>query len=207
MRTTIFVFILGSSILLGSCNNNQSDLSEETPEALKEQSVIVNRLDDYTSNRGYWDLIEELYKELVQKSENLKQLEEEIKKSAVKSNELLSVLQQFDYKSTSYYESAIQKTKSFSDSLLKKRMQAIIQKSQDHYQKEMKELADLERAVQLGNASINDQHQVLKILLTLPLIEKFQQDKLPDGQKLEEFRKEQEELIRRIESTVPKGKN
>jgi predicted transcriptional regulator len=62
-----------------------------------------------------------------------------------------------------------------------------------------KELMDL---IDTNNVSLSDLHNVLQIVKTLPLIEKYQSDKIPNTKSLEGFIKRQDEVLKQINNTI-----
>jgi len=55
-----------------------------------------------------------------------------------------------------------------------------------------------------NEATLDDHHTVLKIVLTLPVIEKYQNENMPDKNEIRNVIKEQERLIERTDSLTPK---
>ena len=79
----------------------------------------------------------------------------------------------------------------------------IFYKSNDNYTRKASELIALQDFISKNRMTVNDFHATLKIVLTLPVIEKFQGDNLPDSKKYKEFIKEQERIIAGIKKLIP----
>lgn len=87
MTTKIFIAILVLTFVSCSNNRTQDTPKQETPKALEDKSSSY----EIVSKRGYDDLVESLYYELVSKDIELKKLEdkiEELNKSKSDTTEL-----------------------------------------------------------------------------------------------------------------------
>mgnify|MGYP000856582313 CR=1 FL=1 len=201
MRKNQLAFILTASVFLFPCSENEQNTInvEETPAALQDNKVSISSY----SKRGD-DLIEELYQELVEKSTDLKKLEESTETENSLSSEQKNIFEKYNQKSNSYYASAEYKTQTISDSILKKQLLAIIALSKETYTSRTKELNSLVEMISKNEKTLNDKHIALKILLTLPVIEKYQKANLPDKASLKKVLNDQEKLIKKIDSVTPK---
>ncbi len=188
--------------LLFSCENrqkeNKTEIKAETPKALQEDKLEIKSY----SRSG--DMIEELYQELVDKNPELKKLEEDIEAIRLKPNEPIEKFNAYDAKSNSYYSSANYKATAMSDSVLKNKIIAFISKSENNYKEKTTEINSLLKEVSENGSAINNHHTVLKIVLTLPLIEQYQKDNLPGTKEFKNIIKEQDKLIIKTDSLTPK---
>ncbi len=200
MHKIQLLFILTASVLLFSCSENEQNSInvEETPTDLQDNKVSISSY----SKRGD-DLIEELYQELVEKSTDLKKLEESTETENSLSSEQKNIFEKYNQKSNSYYASTEYKTQTISDSILKKQLLAIIASSKETYTSRTKELNSLVEMISKNEKTLNDKHIALKILLTLPVIEKYQKANLPDKASLKKVLNDQEKLIKKIDSLTP----
>lgn len=194
---TVFALVIILSCGRGTDNNNQTN--QETPKALQDDKPVIK-----SYSRSGSDLTEELYAELVDKSQTLKNLENDLFAFIPKPNDLKEKFDKYNNKSNSFYNSTDYKLTSITDSLLKKKILAIITTSKNKYAKKTTELNSLLNIISQNGATLNDHHTVMKIVLTLPLIEKYQNDNLPDKKEFIDLIKEQEKLIKRIDSNMPK---
>lgn len=193
------IFIL---TLLLSCGNKQTDnntsTKQETPEALQDDKLEIKSY----SRSG--DLTEELYQELVDKTPALKELEEDLDAFRPKPIELTDKFNKYDRKSNSYYSSANYKATAISDSLLRMKILALITTSSKQYSAKSAELNSLLKQISNNGATLKDHHSVLKIALTLPIIEKYQDDNKLDNQEFKNLINQQENLIKKTDSLTPK---
>jgi hypothetical protein len=198
MRTR-FLTILAALILSG-CTNSRNNENTETPKALEEGEAKI----DLFRKRIPSDLVDQLYNEEVDKSPELKKIEEQIKYVRQAKKDSLNLFEDFKENNNSYYESALSKSNSITDSLLKKRIAEMIGISKHNYSDK---ISELEREVSvLGgkSASLNDYHIALKIKTTLPLIEKFQNSRLPPAKPIKNLINDYDKVITRVDSAVSK---
>ena len=194
---TILIFTL-----FVSCSGRQADnnkpTKQETPKALQDNKMEIKSY----SRSG--DLTEELYQELVGKTPALKKLEDDLDAFAPNANDLNIKFQQYDSKSNSYNSSANYKASAIGDSLLKKKIIELITTSNKKYSTKTAELNSLFKQISKNGATLNDHHLVLKIVMTLPLIEKYQDDNKPNKKDFKDLLDQQEKLILRTDSLTPK---
>jgi hypothetical protein len=201
-KPSIYVLIFISLTIFASygCGrkNTNNMVKQETPKALQD-----SKLDLISYSRSGTDLVEELYLELAVKSPALKKLEEELDANNNKLNDVNDLFNKYNNKSVSYYNSAGNMANSITDSLLRKKMASIIQTSKAGYSKKTAELNNLLDIIASNRASLNDIHSVLKIVLTMPEIEKYQSDKLPGDKEFKDLIREQEKLIEQTNKLIP----
>ena len=194
---TIFILTLLVSCGGGQTENNKPT-QQETPKALQDSKLEIKSY----SRSG--DLTEELYQELVGKTPALKKLEDDLDAFIPKPNDLKDKFNQYDSKSNSYYNSANYKATAISDSLLKKKIISLIMTSNNKYSAKTAELNSLLKQISKDGATLNDHHSVLKIVLTLPMIEKYQDDNKPNKKDFKDLINQQEKLIIQTDSLTPK---
>ena len=194
---TIFILTLLVSCGGGQTENNKPT-QQETPKALQDSKLEIKSY----SRSG--DLTEELYQELVGKTPALKKLEDDLDVFIPKPNDLKDKFNQYDSKSHSYYNSANYKATAISDSLLKKKIISLIMTSNNKYSAKTAELNMLLKQISKDGATLNDHHSVLKIVLTLPMIEKYQDDNMPNKKEFKDLINQQEKLIIQTDSLTPK---
>jgi hypothetical protein len=192
------IFILTLLVSCGGQTENNKPTQQETPKALQDSKLEIKSY----SRSG--DLTEELYLELVDKTPALKKLEDDLDTFRPKPNELKDKFNQYDSKSNSYFSSANYKASAITDSLLKKKIIALIITSSNKYSTKTAELNSLLTQISKDGATLNDHHSVLKIVLTLPIIEKYQDDNKPNKKEFKDLINQQKKLIIRTDSLTPK---
>ena len=148
------------------------------------------------------DLLEKLYGELVIKDAELRKLEERINTLGIDRIDSVEDFERFDQKNSSYYVAADQHVTYIKDSLLRERMRTIVGASQARYNSQVsvyKKLIDIlnSRAIVL-----EDMHLVLKIIKTLPMIEKYQKENKLSTNPIEQVTKEMNKIIQQIDSAT-----
>ena len=192
------IFILTLLFSCGGGRTNDNATKQETPKALQDSKLEIKSY----SRSG--DLTEELYQELVDKTPALKKLEDDLDAFRPKPNDINEKFNQYNSKSNSYYSSANYKATAITDSLLRMKIVALITTSNKQYSTKTAELNSLLQQISKNGATLNDHHSVLKIVLTLPIIEKYQDDNKPDKKEFKNLINEQENLILRTDSLTPK---
>jgi len=196
-KLTLSILVIATMIFIG-CGRKSNDSEKGTPKALLDD---VSEIKSYRSSSN--DLVEELYKELVEKSQELKNLEDSIQSINPQIDKAVADYSKYDSKSKDYYRSANSHADQISDSLLKTKIQGIISASNNQYTSRNSELNSLQDMISRNNASIGDYHAVLKIILTLPIIETYQKGNIPNPLEFKMLVKKQLELINSNEKTTP----
>lgn len=195
------VFIL---ILLTSCGdrqtNNDTSAQQETPKALQDNKISM---DSYRGSSI--DLVESLYQELVEKNPALQKLEEELEAFRSKTGDLDEKYSKYNSKSSSYYSSAKQKLAGISDSLLRMKVDALLTNSSKKYATKTAEINALLAQISKNGSIIHDYHVALKIILTLPIIEKYQDNHQPNQKVFEDLVKKQNDFILQTDTLTPKN--
>ena len=187
--------------MLVSCNGNENENKNseaQNPEALQDNIKLRS-----LSKRG-GNLIDELYAELVEKTPELKKLEAELETFQETQSETQNIFYNYDEKSIQFYKNASGFTNRITDSLSKKRILALIEKSNKKYDSESEEINELVKQISNSQNSIQDNHNILKIVLTIPLIEKYQKESLPKKEVFLKTIAKQKELNKKIIEKTPK---
>ncbi len=190
-----FIFLL----LIASCNggpNTGTQNSKETPAALLESKV--SDISSSFSSRS--DLCEELYKELTEKKPALQRMEDDFATLNARPEEVREKFSQYDAKSDNYYASANNKLSTLKNDLLRKKLEALLAKSTEQYANKTAEINSLLEVIAKNSIEMQDQRTALKIILTLPMIEAYQNSNLPDKREFKDLIKDQQKLIGQIDS-------
>lgn len=194
MPKTLTLFSL---IVLLSCNQKETNenANNAIPKALQEESEDLKRYSKSTN------LTEELYEELVANNVELKNLETAI--NAFNPQEVKDKFYTFDKKSTNYYYSAKNLANGITDSITKNKIKDLIKKSSEKYAGKTAELHQLLKSINQKENAIQDYHNILKIVLTLELIKKFQTENLPNKSDFENVINKQNKLIEETKKRTP----
>ncbi|KRB55912.1 hypothetical protein [Flavobacterium sp. Root186] len=182
--------------LLISCQKSESNNeNKEEPKALQEKSIDIGRF------KGREDLVDDLYQELVNKSPELKTLEDEL--NEVNAKDTVSIFHHYDNKSINYYISAKSNTAGIRDSILKNKILNLIIKSSDKYDSKKADIESLVTTINKKRTEITNYHTALKIVLTLPLIEQYQNDHLPKKSPFEKVIEKENQLLEKVKQNTP----
>ena len=193
MKIKILVSIIFTWTII-SCNNyrKQETPKPETPKALQEKSSSVELL----SKRSFDDLVESLYTELISKDVDLKKLEDNIDDLKRSKNDSINLFDKFNEKNESYYNSANRHCEEIKDSTLRNKIRILVVKNLTNYNSSIAKHNELLKIIETKELTISDLHNILKIVKTLPVIDKYQKDNLPRTKTLEGYIKRQEETIK-----------
>jgi hypothetical protein len=214
--TTLFAFIIAfvSILFLKKCYTAR-ETPPQTPATAVSPTLDKPQADanDYfnlseVSIKGYrkgnGDLLEKLYKDLVQKTPELQQFELKMDTFRKAKPQITTLFEDFDGKSTDYYNSAETNSRTLSDSLLRKEVRLWLEKSRDSYKNQTTEWNKLLAQLNSKNVRLNDYHNLMKIHLTLPLIEDFQKKRLPPTLEIQNLLLQQAALQQQIDSLMKK---
>jgi hypothetical protein len=175
---------------------NEEQPKPETPKAFEEKDFISS----ISKRSSYENLLENLYSELVDKTQSLKVLEAKIKETKEAESDSLKGFKLYNQKSDQYYLEAIQVTRGLSDSILRERINLLIGQSLAQYKNNIGADSSLLLSIDKKTTKLQDVHTILKIVKTLPLMEKFQKENKPSTKKLEGFEHQVDETIKAVET-------
>lgn len=204
------IIILGKTIvllilLITSCTKVQkrpNDPAKETPKVLERNDRDISSFS--FSKRKDNNLVDDLYKGLLDESQQLKEIENLIEENNSQKNDLLDTYHQFDNKNKNYYASANSYIGSLSDTVLKARLLSIIKTSSDKYNGKINSLETVIKRLEAKSTSIQDYYTTMKIILTVPLIENYQKTHLPKDSIYQGFYKQQNQIIDKINIMIKK---
>jgi len=193
MRQLIFISIV--LIALTSCNRHKKQPQQNVPKALEEQKSTYSLI----SKRGNDDLVESLYGEVADQTPALKKLEEDLDAINNSKEDSLEGFQKYHSKNKSYYNSAQNHTGRIQDSLLRERIKNLVQASQSNYNSFTAPHDNLLKSIESKETSLSDLHIALKIIKTLPVINKYQKNNLPNTKSLEGYLQQQTNTITELQ--------
>lgn len=201
MKRYLFHSITACSLaLLFSCGDKKSASNSPThqvPVALQEKTPALSSI-----KRSSGDITETLYQELTETRPALKQLENDLYVLRNDPGAAAEAFNTYNNKSENYYASARHKAKGISDSILKQTMLNFITQSNERYTEKTAGLNALLQKISENHLSISDHHAMLKIVMTLPMMEVYQAGELPDGKDLKAFINTQEHLLKKLKEQL-----
>jgi hypothetical protein len=201
MTTKIFLSTILAFILV-SCDDTQiqDKPQQATPKALEDNSSF----EIVSKGRRSDDLVESLYNELVSKDVELKRLEVKMNDLNSSKYDSIKLFDKFNGKIQSYFGSIDRNVLEIEDSLLRDKMKLLIASNLTKYNSRIAKHNELLKTLAINEIRISDLHTVLKIVKTLPVIEKYQQNNLPTTRQLEGFVKQQDQTINLADTLIKK---
>jgi hypothetical protein len=198
MKKILLLSIVIFSLL--SCNQKkpQQPPAPETPKALQQSGSADYSL--LSKRSGREDLVESLYAELLNKSTELKDIENQIIYLNEARTDSVETFNNFIEKNKDYYTNAVQHSNTITDSALSNKIKLLISNSQSKYNSQIAGHNSLITMLDSKAVKLQDMHVLLKIVKTLPLIEKYQKDNIPDKKPIEKTINEFDKTIKKIDS-------
>lgn len=173
---------------------------QPVPEALQDNKSSYEIL----SKRGSGNVVEELYAESSSKRPELKSLDEEIEKIKSGGHEPFSAFNSFNSKNEEYYSMAEQHGNQIKDSALKLQVQQMIRQSLENYKDRTSRHQNLISQTTQQTAKLDDLYAALKLIITIPVMEKYQKDNLPSQVSMEAYLRQVNQAIKRTDSLSKK---
>ena len=167
-------------------------------------SIIILCSGDYKRYGGREDIVESMYSDVVDGNQSLKQLEKELDAIEEDHSELVSRFDSYKAVSTTYYGVAAQKAKAIGDTVLEVRMQKLLSESEARFRSRISLLESLMMQLQQRSITINDYHLAVKLVMTLPELEKRQEKELPSHRNYEELKGRMDQQVKQMETIIKK---
>lgn len=194
---------LGVLFVCVSCNMRQPPPDNNAmPEALQPNNQSSGEL--IFSKRSVGNIINALYDEEVKKSALLSALEKQISDTKRIKRDTLALYTDFFAKNDDYYSTANWMDSTITDSLLKQKIKLLLQKSKQGFEQHSNDLSVLMQDLDAKDNTLTDLHTVLKLIVTLPLIEQYQLQSKPAQQPLVMLQHNYTNTINAIDSITSK---
>jgi len=152
------------------------------------------------SRGGYKDLVEEFYDQAVKQNSNLETIEDDIENFYKKREDAIEKYNSFTSYNNRYYADAKAKAATIADATTKQRAGDHINKSETAYRAKMANWQNSIVTLNNNERELRDLHVLLKIMIATPVIEKYQQNNLPDNSKLNEANTDLQKVIEKIKA-------
>jgi hypothetical protein len=204
------IIILTGFIILNSCKeridksgNILNPANTNQPAALQEPSK--NSITSYSRNKG-GNIVLELYDELTESDSSLADMEKRNKNIYDDYNTLTADYNTYASKSENYYSGANHLIDGINDKIVQTKIRDLIIKSTAKNNLTKAGLLDIVQLIETKKLSIEDEKCVLQIAVTLPLIEKYQKDELPDTKDYLKLAQQQDSLKLFINNLLNKAR-
>lgn len=191
-----------SILLLISCSQNKPAPQQQNnvPKALEAKSadfsVVSKRYDN--------DIVQSLYDELLKEDKDLSKFEDGIEKTNSDKPDSLEYFHSFVDKNSSYYSSADRYLSSIKDSVLKNRIKQILAESNTRFESGLTQHKNLIQQIETKENQLADLHFAVKIIKTLPVMEKYQRENRPSLNPIQTINNEFGKLIVQADAMVKK---
>jgi hypothetical protein len=174
----------------------------EVPKALQDNSSDIDVL--RKSSSGPEDLVTSLYEELVKNDAGLTELEKQLDQLPERRQDATRLFADYNEKNEHYYASAKDHIGLIKDSVLRRRMEALIEGSDTIYRHLTSGHRELLAGVREKEMSLEDLHTVLKLTRTVIVIGEYQHGHLPGKGALQHILKEYEGAVEKMEGAIKK---
>lgn len=152
------------------------------------------------SRGGYKDLVEEFYDQAVKQNSNLETIEDDIENFYKKREDAIEKYNSFTSYNNRYYADAKAKAATIADATTKQRAGDHINKSETAYRAKMANWQNAIVTLNNNERELSDLHILLKIMIATPVIEKYQQNNLPDNSRMNEANADLLKVIEKIKA-------
>jgi hypothetical protein len=205
MKKVLIPFCLLLFISCTSRKENKDTPQADVPKALQDNKEVS--LISYSKRGAYdRDLVEELYKEKVKLTPGLQAIEKLIDELNDAENDSLEVYNEFKSKNQQYYSSANSHLNRIKDSLLKKEIETVLEKNTAAHNNKIAGLSDLVTTLHSKSGSTGDRHTILMILISLGMMNEYQEKNLPSPKPIESVISNYNVLIQKMDSVISKNK-
>lgn len=198
MKQLFAGFLIALTVV--SCSNDSSNLrapnDDQTPTILLEDGDNTTRFSLRKTRNG--SILDEIYFEIIEKDKELVLLDSTIRAYLHVNDTLFANFKHYDDKSDYYYNQLVHKRGKMQDTILSARLDSIIAKSMKRYDGITKETDTLIYQVKDLSGDISDRYHFLKVMITLPVMEKYQRDHHPSNKPIEKYLREQQEVKSKI---------
>lgn len=188
--------------LLISCSqkNPETQQQNNVPKALEEKKSDFS----IVSKRYHNDIVQSLYAELLKEDKDLSKFEDGIEKTYSDKTDSMEYFHSFVDKNTSYYSSAERYLSSIKDSVLKNRIKQILAESNTRFEAGVAQHKNLIHQIETKENQLADLHFAVKIIKTLPVMEKYQRENRPLLNPIQTINNEFGKLIAQADAMVKK---
>lgn len=153
---------------------------------------------DFSRSNGSNDLVEELYNRAIKQNSNLEAIEDGIDNFYKKKEDATDKYNSFTSYNNRYYSDARAKANLIGDSITKQKALNVVSQSETSYKAKLAEWQITLVTLAANEKELNDLHNLLKIMITEPVIAKYQDTDMPDNSKGKEVNTDLQNVIEKI---------
>ena len=198
LPSILFLILLSFS----GCSDKTNRANQNTtplPEAMQESNS------SYSLKRGYDDPVNSIYQNLLDKSPELNNIDDITKEVLSGKSDSTEVVLKYLNTVNNYYTSAGQHLGSIKDSVIKEKMLEILILSKNNFASQSKPFTSLVDSINGNVQRVQDRLEVLKVLLTLPIIKEYEKNNQPPLSPLKDIKWQLENRERVLDSIIKKN--
>jgi hypothetical protein len=172
---------------------NQTEPENETPVALQE-TKIIDEIGQYSS-RYNTNILAKLYSEALENDTKLKELDNQIKEIRDIETDSLSEYEEYAIINNQYWSAVDNLLRQMNDSTLHDVTKELVDQLKSAYNKSVSDYETQKKIIRDKRISLKDQHLLMQLFVTVPMIENFRRNEKPSVKSLENVALEYEKLI------------
>lgn len=151
-------------------------------------------------SEGSNDLVEELYNRAVKQNSSLEAIEDGIDNFYKKKEDATNKYNSFTSYNNRYYSDARAKANLIGDSATKQKALNVVSQSETNYRAKLAEWQTTLATLAANEKELNNLHNLLEIMITEPVIAKYQNTDMPDNSKVKEANVDLQNVIEKIKA-------
>ena len=202
----IILLALTPVILLVCCNSTSISTDKHgIPEAFAQNGSYS----DWTSisKRGSYNLLDKLFNDACEDNDQLNELNDEIKETQQTLYEDSKPMHTFLANNNSYYDYLAAELNNLNDTLLKEALLQVVDGTKSRYEKMEQELDTEILANSSAVQALQDHHTLLKVISTLPIMQKYYENIELNTSKIKQDRKDIKELNKKLDDQLVEYSN
>lgn len=177
-----------------SCTE-RTEQASEIPEVLTEESDYGSLL---PSKRYKENLVAKLYKEALEKDPQLQDIEADAETLREATSDALADYQKYTSLNERYWEGADRYLQQIQDSSLRMTVATTLEEARTLYEQKISSGHQQANTIYMRQRQLQDQLVLLKLMATLPMIQKYQQKEQPSMKAAQQVSKQYQALMKRI---------
>jgi hypothetical protein len=205
MKSSLILF---ACMLLAFASCTESRPQEKpgpgVPKVLQNDESISMDIVKKGSKRRAANILEGVYAELEERTPELIQLENEIVDLNRSRHDSTNRYRQFWEKNDDYFKEANNYAGEIRDSLLRTRLKDLIAASMARYHSTISRHEDIMKTLDHKKNTLDDLFTALRVIRTLPIMEQYQRESLPDIKSLSGYQQRLDQAIKHADTLTRK---
>lgn len=191
-------------VMLFSCKQNKSNRQEQAPTPFQNQESTSSSIIK-SSKRGKDNMVFALYNELLSKDSILAKIDLELNQILDSQQDSTFTYISYDQNNEMYYADASVLLRNIKDSILMDKLKSVIESHKLSYENSQVQHKDLIKTIDQNRHNLTDLYTVIKVVKTLPIIEKFQKEHHPSLSPLQKYQQQQNNIKKQMDSLVQRS--